>query len=112
MAHSVHNIVRCFAFGLVDDERAVKRPRLWLACHGMSLQWLVVSKKKQTRKTANLVPANRAALLPCFWLALLRTYDLQLRAEKELTRTLPLRGWLALFVCFAARWFAFPGLIE
>jgi hypothetical protein len=33
MAHGIHDVVRRFPFGLVDDERAVKRRRLWLAWH-------------------------------------------------------------------------------
>jgi hypothetical protein len=36
MAHRIHDIVRRFPLGLIDNKRAVKRRRLWLAWHGAS----------------------------------------------------------------------------
>jgi hypothetical protein len=31
MTHRIHDVVRRFPFRFIDDERAVKRRRLWLA---------------------------------------------------------------------------------
>jgi hypothetical protein len=45
MAHRIDDVVRRFSLGLVDDERTVKRHRLWLAWHGESFPSYVPSSE-------------------------------------------------------------------
>jgi hypothetical protein len=50
VAHRIHHIVRRFSFRLVDDERAVKRRRLWLAWHLLEFSVPSVKTEKQKAK--------------------------------------------------------------
>jgi hypothetical protein len=45
VAHRIHNVVRGFPRGLVDDERTVVQGRLWLAWHFKSEEPSIVNSQ-------------------------------------------------------------------
>jgi hypothetical protein len=47
VAHRIHNVVRRFPFGLVDDERTVVQGRLWSAWHFKSEKPSIVSSQRK-----------------------------------------------------------------
>src|ERR1700694_3685437 len=46
MAHRIDNVMRRFPLGLVNDEGAVKRCRLWVAWHFRSYRLVLSSERK------------------------------------------------------------------
>jgi len=59
MPHRIDDVVRRFSFGLVDDKRAVKRHRLWLARHGESFPSYVPSCKQRGIQAKDLATKAR-----------------------------------------------------